>query len=415
MNSFKVLTTLAFLVVILGTAVIYSASLTQKVVEVEPINDVVVEEPTVKETLAPGTYLVYSVTRVSDPGAQEWANDDTQEVSFYRWRLGEAAPVKFYTNTHGPELDGGLTTSVFGKDLLMHRFALQDEKQQDGIVDLAGNVLKVKPQQWGIIRSKNGRFEVSYTSPYDNIGEDGYAIGDVTATVTNLETGATLATVDLSALPQERFFVEPFLIDDAGKYFYARELCGCEAQTSGLWEVEVATGAIRQLDTIVRLDNIGQATIDSERRRMMYTKTGYGEYPCEFAGMCRGSAPPTSVRVLDLETGIDRELFTDQDSAYGAPILDPTDPDRYLLVDGGEPQILSLRSLSDPTFKEEKTLDGTAYLTDFLGETVVYWMDEGRYLMDWESWETTLLGKAVLDLKEGSWQQFDYFGSITIE
>jgi hypothetical protein len=414
MTSFKVLVTLAFLIVLFGAAVMYKVTLTQNIVPVETIDEVVVDEPAFG-ALEPGTYLVYYTTRVSDPGAQEWANDDTQEISFYRLKVGDDAPVRFSVVSHDPELGGGLTSYVFGENLLMHRFAMENSVLMDGVVSLKGDILETRPEKWGVIRSGNGKYEVEYTSPYDNIGEI-EVLGNVVATVKDTQTGAVLATVDLSGLTTERvFYPEPFLIDDNGEYFYASEMCACGAAPSGLWEIKIATGEIRQLDTLVKLDGWGQAKIDSVTRKMLFAKTDFQDVNLEI-GPGRTPIAPTYVGVLDIETGKDHELFTDEDAAYGAPRFAPDGSGKYMLVDHGEELRVVVRSLDEETEPVEYNL-GSGYFLEWVDGAIVYQsgINGGGLeikMYDLSTGKSQVLGR---DLDDELKQRFDYIGSIKIE
>ncbi len=424
MNTFKVLTTVAFLIVILGAAVMYRASIVQRVGTVEQVTDGFAQgsvsdanEPAYDVSLTPGTYIIYQTTRVSDPDAKDWINDDTQEVSFFRWKVGEEAPVRFFIVGHGPEFDGSLTTNGFGQDLLAHRFSMQGGKQMDGVISLMGMVLETRTQKWGVIRSKNGRYEVAFTSPYDNPGVENPGVNlDYKAVVTDLKTGKQSDPLDLSltSVSFKGSWAEPYLIDNEGKYLYAREMFGGEGDVSGLWEVNVQTGKARQLGMLIKADNWGQVTLDAESRRAIIVKTGFVDVDCEMGG-CREGAPPSSVELFDLETGAQRVLFTDEDAAYGAARVDPTNPDHYLLASGRDGLSLTIRSLTDSSFKKVFVFDGAKNLQDFLGNAIVYSTDTQTLMYNLETDATTVLGKQTWNPADGPRQLFDYIGSITIE
>ena len=89
-------------------------------------------------------------------------------------KTGETELVPFAVIEHGPQFSGSLTSYPFGQEILMHRYqtdATYDAqtgsstqgKEQDGLLSLAGDI-RVIPDQWGTIRSKNGRYEVVYPS-----------------------------------------------------------------------------------------------------------------------------------------------------------------------------------------------------------------------------------------------------------
>ena len=367
MKPFQTLLFLAVLIPIGGMAALYWG----KTVEDATAPIEIVEEPVVEpvqDDLSPGSYLVFQSVKVSDPGTEDWANDDTETYTFYRLALGEATYrsnpssddlVAFATIEHPATISGGLTTYVYGQHLLMHRY-LDDE--QDGLLSLAGEIVQTSPKNWSKFRSSNGMYEVRY-----EFGLESPSIDFGTFQVTNVATGEMVTQHTLTLDSGEIGNPEPFMIDDAGEYLYVHQVCGCEAALSGLWQVEVATGEATRLDTLVNLDSWFLSKLDANNRRLIAIET---DSEPSTDGPGENLLPPTTVRLLDLESFEAKELLVDEDRAWNQPWLDPEGNDRYVVRLWDEGNSLYLANVVDTEITQDQFLtDG--WVLDWVGDWLV--------------------------------------------
>ncbi len=360
---------LFFVVVILvaGVAALYWG----KSIE-EAMVPVVIEESVpepVEEELPSGSYLVFESVQVTDQGTQDWANDDTETYTFYRMALEEGRYqanlttddlVEFAAIEHPSTISGSLTTYIFGQHLLMHRYLADD---QDGILSLDGELVETRPQEWGTIRSKNGRYQVDFKM---NRGDARVAVTQLM--VTDLDTGSTL--LEKMVNPAELdggWDLEPFVIDDQGEYLYVHEVCGCEATLPGIWQVEIATGEVTRIDTLVDLDSWFLSSLDAQGRGMLAITTGSKP---RTEGLGENLLPPTTIRILDLDSLEVDEILVDEERVWNQPWLDPQGNDRYVVRLWDERDKVYLVNFEDPEISEENYLTDAVVL-DWTGDWLV--------------------------------------------
>lgn len=382
MKSFQTLLFLSVIILIGGMAALYwGKSIQDATTPVEVVDETT--EP-VEEELSPGEYLIFQSVTTTDVGTQDWANDDTQVYTFYRLALGEATYrsnpssddlVEFATIEHGPVFSGGLTSYIFGQDIIMHHYQStrtydqesgqpSDGEEQDGILSLEGEVIDVRPESWTQLRSDNGLYEIFWESPYDGEGPD--------VTITNTQSGEVVGQASLATIQEEvnpRWELAPFLIDDAGEYFYAHEVCGCEATLSGIWQIEIAKGEAEatRLDELVDLDSWFLSSLDPETRGLLAIST---DREPALEGPYDDLLPPTTIRILDLESLDVGELLVDEERAWDRPWLDPNGNDRYLVRRWDEASRLYLVDFDDTEILEENLLtDG--WVLDWVGDWLV--------------------------------------------
>jgi hypothetical protein len=214
---------------------------------------------------------------------------------------------------------------------------------------------------WGTIRSANGRYEVVWDSLYDDTRAN--------MLVRNVETGEILVEIDeaLFELGSERRVAEPFLVDDQGGYFYAREVCACEATLAGMWQVEIATGEVTRLDTLVDLDSWFLSSLHPTTRTLLAVHTKREAFQ---EGPGDALLPPTTIRILELNLLDEEELLVDDQRAWGNPWLDPEGKSRYVvtLLDEGYQKYLV--DFADKVITQEHFLTN-GHVLDWVGAWVV--------------------------------------------
>lgn len=395
MKSFQTLLFLVVIILIGGMAALYWG----KSIE-DATAPVVVEEPIVEpveEEFESGSYLIFQSEEVTDSGTQDWANDDTETYTFYRLKvddIGSSDLVEFTAIEHPPVVQGGLTAYIYGQDLLIHRY--QDD-EQDGILSLTGEVTQTRSAQWGSLRSANGLFQVTW----DYVGDGADAIS-----VSDVRRGEQLLSIDTNSIdPSTTWDIIPFAIDDQGAYVYVREVCGCEARLSGLWQVEMASGEVTRLDTLVDLDSWSLSSLDTDERRLLTLSTD--SQPSK-DGPYHDLLPPTTIRVLDLGSLEVRDLLMDDGRAWDRPWLDPQGKDRYIVRIWDEGNKQYLVNFDDTEITEEQ------YLTD---GWVLDWVDDWLVMQDTVDLTLKLVNvetKEEVNL-EIPGERVEYVGSIELE
>lgn|GEM_PF-2670895 len=379
----------------------------------EPIAEVIDSdpEPEQEETdLGPGSYLIFQSVRTSDEGDQDWANDDTEEYTFYRMVVGEEGLVPFITIEHGPKISGGLTSYVYGEDILMHRYQTEQTYDPvsgraeggndiDGVLSLTGEILETRPENWQTFRSANGQFEVTHDFGSSREQNDG------TVTITDVETGEVLKSLSLTLDSGEIGYPEPYLIDNSGTYLFVHQVFGGEATLAGLWEVNLQTGESQAIHELVDLQAWNQASVDPESRRVLAVITQ--REPSD-QGPYDELLPPTTVQLLDLESGEVTTLFTDDTNAYDHPYLDSPRQDRYLLRPWKETNEVLLFGMTDDDIQEaEKLVDG--WVLDWVGDWLILGDGFTTSLFNIEN-----RGATVVAMPEGA-ERFEYVGSVVID
>lgn len=145
---------------------------------------------------------------------------------------------------------------------------------------------------------------MTWESEYDEEGPD--------TLVRDLETGTAtpLALNNLIGRSDTRFQLEPFEVDDEGQFLFVHQVCGCEVTPAGTWQVEVAIGDVTRLDTLVDLDSWFLSSLDSNGRGLLAVST---EREPSNEGPGDNLLPPTTVRILDLESLDVGELLVDEE------------------------------------------------------------------------------------------------------
>lgn len=318
-------------------------------------------------------YLVFQTVDITDEGEEDWGNDDTQTYTFYKFNVNASNPNNpdpFARVEHGPTFTGALTTYVFGQHLLMHRFASDGvydselgsadvSEERDGLLDVDGNIVELDEENWTRLRSENGLYEIDHTFAYNS---DGSGTVTVSALVTEKQEFVEFTIDDRNPLG----YPDPFLVENTGERLYVRQVCGCEASFSEIWELNLETGDIIALHDLVDIQTWNQTALDPENRRLLVVTTtrepsDNGPYE-ELSG-------PSNVQVLDIVSGGIQILLEDDEAWYG-PKIDPMGNDRYLLHKWNEQRSVYLMDFEDTEITESKHLtDG--YVLDWVGNWIL--------------------------------------------
>ncbi len=385
MNSFKAISLVSAIVLVVGFVALFWAQSLQVVNNtIEVIGNTVATEVNHlvggdDPDIDPGEYLIFQGRVLSDEGSDPAGNDDVTLNTFYRVPVGSSDLEPFASIEHGPEFGGSLISYVFGQHILMHRYQTNKEydsltrmptegEELDGIMTLAGKVIEVGEEQWGRLRSENGQYEVQWDSPYDDTNTD--------LTITDTQTGEVIATIDENVFreSESRWEYEPFLIDDDGAYMYVHEICGCEAKLDGLWEVNLRTLAVTKLTDLVDFDSWFQVAIDPNSRMLIALETE--SRPAE-DGPYDILLPPTVIRSLDLTTREVKTMITDLTEAWGSPLLDPTGQSRFIIGKWGDQNAQYLVDLDAQEITDADFLIN-GWILDWVGDwLVLYDSDQG--------------------------------------
>jgi len=352
MKAFQTILFLAIIILIGGMAALYWGKTIEDATVPVVADDEPVEE-TADEELSPGTYLVFQV----------------DETNFYRLPLREAINrlnltindlVKFADIAQPLSVSGGLVAYMYGQDLLLHRYLDED---QDGVMSLSGEIVETRPIQWGTIRSANGRYQINFEMDR----------GSGRSAITNLivsDINSKSILLEKMLNPEELdggWDLEPFVIDDLGKYVYIHEVCGCEATLSGIWQLEIATGELTRLDVLVDLDSWFLSSLDAENRRLLAISTD--REPAE-DGPYDELLPPTTIKVLNLDTLESTDLLVDEEQAWDEPWLDPERNDRYIVRAWDEGNKLYIVGFEDTVITDENYLT-EGWVVDWVGDWII--------------------------------------------
>ncbi|MEK7615385.1 MAG: hypothetical protein AAB431_03305, partial [Patescibacteria group bacterium] len=192
-------------------------------------------------TLSPGTYLVYQIERMTDYGSEEWANDDTTETAIYRHKVGSNEPDEVVTKISSHEKGGAVIAYPLGTDLIVHRYS----NTGDAIVSLDGTAKEI-PENWELLRSKNGQYEVEYTDRGDELE------------FRNLKTGTKkLLHLPVTDAMLRGMGARPDSITNDGSTVYLVLAEGWEGPgATTIWKLDVATDTLTELKSFSKLTHI---------------------------------------------------------------------------------------------------------------------------------------------------------------
>ena len=115
----------------------------------------VVEEAPPALTVASGTHIVFQRREVIDRGSEDWANDDTVQYTFVRYRLGDEEPVEFFEAVESNEAGGGISVSKHDTTrLLLHRLVEKNGQNPDTLLTLDGT-WELQPENLNLLRGQD--------------------------------------------------------------------------------------------------------------------------------------------------------------------------------------------------------------------------------------------------------------------
>ena len=170
--------------------------------------------PPESEVVLPGlgdTAVFFQISRVMDFGKEPEAKDDTQETILYRLVVGKQGTPDFVTKVSFPSEQGSTISSLFGKDVLLHR---SHGEETDTLVSVDGKTKEI-PSQWKAIRSENGKIEVQWDIP-DEFQKVVMTVIDVAS-----EKEKEQVVIDPKELGSD-FPIFPFGVSNDGAQIYVR-------------------------------------------------------------------------------------------------------------------------------------------------------------------------------------------------
>jgi hypothetical protein len=397
MKSFKALLLVALVTVIGGGVALYGAKYLEEEGNTQQISEgeeEIIEPEVEQEELEPGSYLIFENRR--QIGERDRQLGYEEEYDYYRYQPDGELEL-FATINHPQEVRGALTTSVYGQNLLMHRY--QDD-EQDGVLSLTGEVLETRPEGWSLMRSPNGRFEIDVKTTFVEGGDHQQEF-----TVIDTEQNGEIATFTRDQFGEDLTWeLYPYFIDNAGSYFYVKLVCGCEGTFPDQWEVNIETGEVRKISDLLGTHSNMLTSLDPVYRRMLSITA---ETEPSLDGPYLELLPPTTIELLDLDEDEPMELLVDEERAWDRPFLDPMGHNRYILRLWAEGNQNYMVTTQDGIIEEDHYLtDG--WVTDWVETTIVVWKDESYKLINADT-------KVEIDLKLPTDGYLDYIGSITIE
>ncbi len=249
-------------------------------------------------------YLVFSTYRVVDRGPKDWANDDKLEYGYYRYPLTGGRPelIAQVTADNGKGL-GSPWMRPLSPDTLL--FVRRNSGADDFVwIDVAGRELPrpLPPDDSGVdgLPSPDGS-RVAYVDPAKR-------------SVTVLTAGSLLQTFDIKGAADVGFW-SPLSWSPDGRRLYLKPVFEGGGFVSGLWVIDLERSEAAEIKAFRRL---GLVDVDIDPRLGL----GVG---VTFRGDGLGTdiAGPSKVHLVDLETGADKVLLSDDSLVFRGPLLSP--------------------------------------------------------------------------------------------
>jgi hypothetical protein len=364
-----------------------------------------------------GTYLVYTVTTIVDEGKENWPNDDIEEVVFYRYRVGDEDPVEFFRKRRGViENDGGLTSVVYGKDLLAHRYGTDEA----GVIDLTGTV-ETRPDKWGTLRSENGHFQVDYASIYDD---------DISGviTLTNLERGVS-EHIDLFALDSDKIdhWTTPTYVGDYGDWILLTSGLPREGFDNGNSTIlyHVDSGSLldlsenNELRKIMDNEGVGDNRTDPNKEAFWSFYPNLGSIILTVftkraeSNAMMGWEPGAPMRVYEIDAFAkkDMRVLLEDKRAYLQDVgFSPDGKSMHYSVNGDDVWIAPIGATPQ---NAQRVTSGR--LLDRLKNGIVVEREQGDIVyIDLDDRNVTTLDRSIGDYKDRDYQRVEFIGAITI-
>lgn len=373
----------------------------------EPVLDVSSQTaetiPTVVSTKpTPGTYLVYQTTTISDRGKPDLVNDDVHVTKVYQKNLADGSEQLLATSqlvTDGPVL------KLYGKDVLFHRYNGPD----DAVIALDGTVT-TKKSEWGTFRSKDGRFEVHYTSIYDNPKANTVDIRVVNL-VDNTEKKYTLTSKDLANFSPGQPIPVGITLDGT-TLFLSSTNPGSDTPTSGRYfSVAVDTWVVSEITPKeIPVQKNESMSIKFFPEQQMMLVSVYGTEPCTD---CMGGVTATAPSKIYLYSIVQKtaKLILENKDFLISPVR--LSEDGTLLAYGINNENIWVTLFNAPKTNDQLVMQGT--LLDWMDIGMVVERKGGDFVyIDSATKKITQLGRSIGSYNDADYQKFEYIGAVTL-
>lgn len=359
-----------------------------------------VDESLKFSTVASGTYLLYQTTTISDRGKQDWANDDIQETKFYRRNILDGSE-QLISTSHLRSDQGGAVAQIYGKDVLFHRYNGPD----DAIISLDGTVTQ-KKSEWGTFRSKDGRFEVHFTSIYDDPKMDAVDIRVLD------RTNQTEKKLFFTKKDFNGSFVVPVAVSLDGSQLFVQTSSLYESSLGiNKWSISVETGV---------KTNISPTEISPQKNETMNTQlypeqqmmlvSVYGTKPCED---CMGEdtpSAPSKIYLYSIPQKTLKLILEDKDFLISPVRLSE---DATLLAYGINNENIWITPFNAPRSNDQNITQGI--LLDWMENGVVVERKGGDVIyLDSATKKITELGRSRGSYNDADFQGFEYIGAVKL-
>ncbi|HLD18295.1 MAG TPA: hypothetical protein VJB99_04505 [Patescibacteria group bacterium] len=369
--------------------------------------------PPESEVVLPGlgdTAVFFQISRVMDFGKEPEAKDDTQETILYRLVVGKQGTPDFVTKVSFPSEQGSTISSLFGKDVLLHR---SHGEETDTLVSVDGKTKEI-PSQWKAIRSENGKIEVQWDIP-DEFQKVVMTVIDVAS-----EKEKEQVVIDPKELGSD-FPIFPFGVSNDGAQIYVRGTVEASSnsflnESNYWWVYETGKKVFRPL---WNLEN-GSWPMTRHVEINRQTVIGVTARAPEFFG--EEFQPPSTAVLLDLQKGTRKVLLESPEEVYEDIRLSPDGAFFAILVlekDGS--RVVSIRRIGDG--KEIRREKATGILDWFLTDRFtdqdhsVLILAEGGAVraVGGETGATMPLAENRGSYGDADYQYAEYVGHITLD
>ena len=354
-------------------------------------------------TPKPGTYLIYQITTISDRGKPDWANDDVQETKLYRKNIADGSEQLISTSSLRSD-QGSVVSQIYGKDILVRRFNGPD----DAVIELDGTVT-TKKSEWGTLRSRDGRFEVHYTSIYDDTKENTM---DIRILNREDKTEKTLHFKKSDFV--EKYSYEPVLVglsSDGVNLFIRTAYTESDIPTSYYSSVNVNTGLITNISPsgiAVKKNETINTQLYPEQQMLLISV--YGTKSC---ADCMGgdtATAPSKIYLYSIPQKTLTLVFEDKEF-FISPVQ--LSEDARLLAYGINNENIWVTPFNIPRTNDQNITQGT--LLDWMESGMVVERKGGDFVyIDSATKKITELGRTRGAYQDADFQRFEYIGSVTL-
>lgn len=347
-----------------------------------------------------GTYLLYQTTTISDRGTQDWANDDVQETKLYRRNISDGSE-QLISTSHLRSDQGGAVAQIYGKDVLFHRYNGTD----DAVISLDGNATQ-KKSEWGTFRSKDGWFEVHFTSIYDDPKMDAVDIRVLD------RTNQTEKKLSFTKKDFNGSFVVPVAVSLDGSQLFVQTSSLYESSLGiNQWSISVETGI---------KTNISPTGISLQKNETMNTQlypeqqimlvSIYGTKPCPDCMEGDIAVAPSKIYLYSIPQKTLKLILEDKNFLISPVRLSE---DATLLAYGINNENIWITPFNVPRINDQNITQGT--LLDWLDSGMVVERKGGDFVyIDSATKKITQLGRSIGSYNDADYQKFEYIGAVTL-